>query len=120
MTRTSRVRWALLLLLPALLPSHALAQATGGISGVVSDPSGAPLPGATVSVVNNATGQTRVTNTGAEGFFTVPLLQPGSYRVTASLQGFSTLIRDGIKVTVSETARVNMQLPVGGRAEDVT
>src|SRR5262245_7009758 len=120
MTRTDRCRRALPLLLLTLLPALAHAQATGAISGVVSDPSGAPLPGATVSVVNNATGQTRVANTGADGFFTVPLLQPGSYRVTASLQGFSTLIHDGIKVTVSETARVNMQLPVGGRAEDVT
>jgi outer membrane receptor protein involved in Fe transport len=120
MTRTDRVRWELMLLLAALLPSFALAQATGAISGVVSDPSGAPLPGATVSVVNNATGQTRVASTSADGFFTVPLLQPGSYRVTASLQGFSTLIHDGIRVTVSETARVNLQLPMGGRAEDLT
>ncbi len=104
----------------SLLPSLAWAQATGAISGIVSDNSGAVLPGATVTVVNTATGQTRTATSGSDGFYTVPLLQPGSYRVTVALQGFSTLTRDGVKVTVSETARVNAQLQVGGRSEDVT
>jgi outer membrane receptor protein involved in Fe transport len=107
-------------MLLAVLPLPALAQATGAISGVVSDASGAALPGATVTVVNNATGQTRTATAGADGFYTIPLLQPGTYKVTAALQGFSTLNRDGVKVTVSETARVNVQLSVGGRTEDVT
>jgi hypothetical protein len=119
MTRSTRVGWALAALLAAL-PLPALAQATGAISGVVSDASGAALPGATVTVVNNATGQTRTATSGADGFYTIPLLQPATYKVTATLQGFSTLNRDGVKVTVSETARVNVQLSVGGRTEDVT
>jgi hypothetical protein len=119
MNRTKLVGWSLATLL-ALVPLPALAQATGAISGVVSDASGAALPGASVTVVNSGTGQTRTATAGTEGFYTVPLLQPGTYRVTASLQGFSAMIRDGIKVTVSETARVNLQLPVGGRTEDVT
>jgi len=104
----------------SLLPAPVHAQATGAISGVVTDNSGALLPGVTVSVVNTATGQTRIATSGSDGFYTVPLLQPGTYKVTASLQGFSTLTRDGVRVTVTETARINLQLPVGGRTEDVT
>lgn len=105
-------------LLLAGSPAHA--QATGALSGVVSDNSGALLPGATVTVVNAGTGQTRTATSGGDGFYTVPLLQPGTYKVTAGLQGFSALTRDGVKVTVSETARVNLVLQVGGRTEDVT
>src|SRR5262245_8571650 len=115
--RAGLVAFALAL---ALLPSLGWAQATGAVSGTVTDDSGAVLPGATVTVVNSGTGQTRTAATGGDGFYTVPLLQPGTYRVTVSLQGFSTLIRDGVKVTVSETARVNAKLEVGGRNEDVT
>jgi hypothetical protein len=103
-----------------LLPSRAAAQSSGAVNGVVSDDSGAVLPGATVTVVNTGTGQTRTATSGSDGFYSVPLLQPGTYRLTFTLQGFSTLIRDGVKVTVSETARVNARLEVGGRAEDVT
>jgi outer membrane receptor protein involved in Fe transport len=120
MTRTSRAGSALLALSLAVVPLPALAQATGTISGVVGDASGAALPGVTVTVVSAGTALTRTAITGPDGFYSVPLLQPGSYKVTAALQGFSTHIRDGIKVTVSETARVNLQLSVGGRSEDIT
>src|SRR5262245_27807010 len=115
--RAGLVAFALAL---SLLPSLGWAQATGAVSGTVTDDSGAVRPGATVTLVNYGTVQTRTAATGGDGFYTVPLLQPGTYRVTVSLQGFSTLIRDGVKVTVSETARVNARLEVGGRNEDVT
>jgi len=86
----------------------------------VNDNSGAILPGVSVTVTNTSTGQVRTVTSGTDGFYTVPLLQPGTYKVVGSLSGFSTYTRDGVKVSVSETARVNLQLPVGDRAEEVT
>jgi outer membrane receptor protein involved in Fe transport len=102
------------------LPAAARAQATGTISGAVSDPSGAVLPGATVGVRNEATGQLRTATSATDGFYTVPLLSPGRYEVKASLGGFGTVTRTGVQVSVAETARVNLSLPIGSLTEDVT
>lgn len=96
------------------------AQATGTLVGLVTDESGGILPGVTVEVTSVATGQTRIVQSGPDGFFAVPLLQPGRYDVTASLAGFRTVRREGIAVTVGDTARVDLSLPVGAVEESVT
>jgi len=96
--------------LVATLPSTADAQATGAIGGVIVDQSGAVIPGVTIEVTNTATNQVRTAITGADGYYSVPLLQPGSYAVKATLPGFRTTIRDGVPVAVETTARVDMQL----------
>jgi hypothetical protein len=98
----------------------AYAQATGTIAGLVTDESGAVLPGVTIEVTSGATGQTRSAISGADGFFSVPLLQPGPYAVKGTLQGFRTFIREGITVTVESTSRVDMKLTVGRLEESVT
>ena len=103
-----------------LVPRAATAQATGSIAGVISDESGAVLPGVTVEVTNTATGQLRTAVTGADGYYTVPLLQPGSYEVKATLTGFKPILRKGNTVTVGDTARVDLKLTVGGLEESVT
>ena len=102
-----------------LSPAHAFAQATGTISGVVTDESGAVVPGVTVEVTNTATNQTRTVVTGDDGFYTAPLLQPGPYSVSASLQGFRTSVREGVRVTVESTARVDVKMTVGALEESV-
>ncbi len=107
-------------ILLGLLPARAHAQATGTISGVVSDASGAVVPGASVEATNRGTGQVRGATSGSDGFYTLPLLPPGLYDVKASLQGFTTLVRQGIRVNVAETARVNLGLTMGSLTEDVT
>lgn len=98
----------------------AFAQATGQIAGQVTDPSGAMLPGATVEATNVATGAVRTAVTGADGLYTLPLLQPGLYNVKASLDGFKTAQQDAVRVTVTETARAVFQLAVGQISETVT
>lgn len=105
-----------------IVPSVASAgaQATGTLVGRVTDESGAVLPGVTIEVTNLATGQTRVVQTGPEGLFTVPLVQPGRYDIKASLAGFRTVVRSDIVVTVGDTARVDLRLPVGALEESVT
>ena len=107
------------LCLVALSPGLAFAQATGSISGTVKDESGAVLPGVTVEATNTATNATRTAVTGANGFYTIPLVQPGGYTVKATLQSFSSLSRSGVKVNVSETSLVNFALKVGGTSETV-
>ena len=86
---TFRVALVLLLSLPAF---KALAQTagTGALTGTLSDPSGAVIPGVTVTVTNNDTGQQRNAKTGADGTFTVSLLPPGNYKVKFSATGFKT------------------------------
>src|SRR5262249_43383544 len=66
------------------------------------------------------TAQLRTTTSSAEGFYTVPLLPPGRYEVKASLSGFTTVTRSGVRVTVAETARANLTLQVGSMTENVT
>jgi hypothetical protein len=104
----------------ALAAPGALAQSTGTLSGVVTDESGASLPAALVEVTSPGTGLVRTATSGADGFYTLPLLPPGLYDLKASLGGFTTLIRRGVRVTGSETSRVNLGLKVGARSEDVT
>jgi outer membrane receptor protein involved in Fe transport len=102
------------------LPQAALAQSTGTLSGVVTDNSGAVMPGATVTVTSQATGQVRTATSGSDGFFTVPLLPPGVYNLVVTLSGFNTHKREGVRVSVSESVRVNVQLAIGQLEESVT
>ena len=103
-----------------LLPARARAQATGQITGLVTDNSGAVVPGATVEVTNQATGFTRNAVSERDGVYTIPLLNPGVYEAKASLSGFRTTLRGGIEVAVNGTARVDLQLQVGAISEQVT
>jgi outer membrane receptor protein involved in Fe transport len=103
-----------------LLPLTALAQATGQINGLITDTQGGVLPGVTVEVTNMDTGAVRTTVTGGDGLYTVPLLQPGNYSVKASLNGFKTAVREFVRVTVTETARVAFELEVGQLSEVLT
>ncbi|HEX6215176.1 MAG TPA: TonB-dependent receptor [Vicinamibacterales bacterium] len=103
-----------------LTPAWAHAQATGQINGSVADSSGALLPGVSVEATNTATGAIRTAVTGSDGLYTIPLLPPGDYTVKATLQGFRVAQRDGVRVTVTETARVAFQLEVGQLSETIT
>jgi len=119
----TRQRWFVLYAWAATLFLSApavRAQSTGALTGAVTDPSGAALSGATVTATSRSTSQARSVTSGADGFFTIPLLPPGLYDVAVSLQGFSTLRREGVRITVAETARIGAQLAVGQLSEDVT
>ncbi len=103
-----------------LMPAPAYAQATGSLTGVVTDQSGAVLPGVTIDVTNVATNQSRNAVTGSDGFYSVLLLQPGRYDVKATLPGFKTVVHTGATVSVGDTGRVDLKLTVGGIEEAVT
>src|SRR5438552_18782341 len=107
------------LLLLVLVPAVAFAQAS--ITGVVKDASGAVLPGVTVEASSPALiEKTRNVISDGEGLYKIVDLRPGSYVVTFSLSGFSTVKREGIELTAGFTATVNAELRVGAVAETVT
>ncbi len=96
------------------------AQTQGGISGLVTDSSGAAVPGATVTVTNTATSGTRNTTTNAEGLYTFPAVPPGFYELKVELQGFKTAEIRSFKVDVQQTVRVDVPLQIGALDETVT
>jgi hypothetical protein len=115
-----RIASAFLFLCFSCLPSFAAAQATGAITGIATDASGAVLPGVTIDVTSRDTSQVRTAVTGADGFYTIPLVNPGLYQIKATLSGFRTTVRDAITVVVNETVRGDMVLQVGQVEEQVT
>ncbi|MGH9258266.1 MAG: carboxypeptidase regulatory-like domain-containing protein, partial [Vicinamibacterales bacterium] len=103
----------------AILPSVALAQAS--ITGVVRDSSGAVLPGVTVEASSPALiEKVRSATTDGTGQYRIENLRPGTYTVAFTLGGFSTVRREGIELTGTFTATVNVDLRVGGLQETVT
>lgn len=98
----------------------ALAQAgRGSISGTVTDPAAAVIPGAKVILLNPATGATQQTVTSAAGLYNFISLNPGVYKVTVSHEGFQTVAQDKITVTVDQVTAANIMLPVGAVSETV-
>src|SRR3989454_11854786 len=99
-------RIVLALCLTGLLASPALAQ-TGQINGVITDNTGAVLPGATVKAVEVATGLSRDTVTGADGRYIFTSLRPTTYDITAELQGFRTAQRKGVVLQANQYLTVS-------------
>ncbi len=108
---------ALLLVTPSL--SHAQIGGGGSIQGTVLDTSGAPVPGATVTATNVATGIQTVRQTTQAGVFALTPLQPGEYRVTVSLDGFQTFARNGVIVDALSVVGLNATLQIGNITQEV-
>jgi hypothetical protein len=99
--------------------SVAYAQLTAQIAGTISDSSGAVIPDASVAVVNEDTGIRWDAKTNSTGNYSVPLLQPGNYRIRVESQGFRPVNRSQIRLDVAQTARVDFSLEVGTAAESI-
>src|SRR6516165_2645576 len=84
----------------------------GTIVGNVTDPSGAVVPNAKVDALNVQTGVTHSTTSDSAGMYRVPDLQEGTYRVSISVQGFSTVVLQNVGVTVNTVKRADAQLQV--------
>lgn len=118
-TRSNSMKSKLLFLCGALfltagLPSPAWAQAVGEIVGIVTDPSGAVVPSAKVTAVQEGTGFTRSTVSGASGTYTIPNLVVGTYTVTAEVGGFKTGTATGITLDVAQQREVDFRLTMAG------
>ncbi len=92
-------------------------QAT--VQGVITDSTGGRIPGAEIKVTNVANGTSQSVLTNDEGFYSIPFLTPGTYRLEVSLTGFGTARRDNLKLDVDKTARVDVELQIGEMAQTV-
>jgi len=115
--------WAacgLLSLFVGVLSIGLLAQSfQGGLRGVVKDPQGV-IPGATVTLVNDQNGVSRETVTNGVGEYSFPAIEPALYTVRASVQGFKTFERKGVRIGTQEFLALDIQLEVGGLEETIT
>jgi len=102
-----------------LLAGSCLAQDRGTIRGVLTDPSGAAVPEATVTVKNVNTGLTQTTKTSTDGVYNILYLPAGSYTVTAEKTGFKKAETNGVEVHVATVASVDVTLTVGGVDQSV-
>ena len=114
-----RVALLLVCLLAMSTPSFAQTGATGAIAGTVRDQTGAIVPAAEVTVRNVATNETRQVPTQTNGSFVVPLLPPGDYTLEVRMGGFAPLTRAGIRVNVTETANLTLDLQLEGVTDTV-
>jgi outer membrane receptor protein involved in Fe transport len=115
-----RSRILLLFCVLGFAGSSELFAQTATISGVVHDQSGALIPGAQAVVASTDTGSQRAVTTDSRGHFLVPQLPPGRYQVTVTKEGFETLVRSGITLTVGQSANLNLALSVGAINQQVT
>ena len=124
-SHSRRLAVAATLALPALAPAlllpsaTAFAQATGTISGTVTDATGATVPNAAVLFHGNDTNSDQKTTADAAGLYTLPNLQPGSYSLTVTSPGFGT-INQNVTVYVGTRINIDIKLPVNNTTETVS
>lgn len=118
---TAALACAVLILGSASTTSVVYAQAgSSAVTGMISDETGAALPGVAVTITHDESGVTRSATTGTDGRFLATAMRPGRYTVVAELASFSTATRTDVTLTVGSTATVNLTMTVAGRAESIT
>src|SRR5437667_7546293 len=111
LTRTS-------LFLFLILP-YALAQTQSRLDGVVTDPTGALIAGATVVARNVATGVTYTAKSNESGIYTLPFLPPAEYELTCEMLGFKKVVRAGVMLTTGSSQNLDLRMDVGDVTETV-
>src|SRR5262247_1450483 len=106
-------------LMLAALSSSAFAQSTATLQGAITDPSGAVVSGAKVTVRNQATGSERIVQTDSNGNYQIAALPPGIYRVEAQAQGFGSQTVNDVTLEVSRIVVQNFLFLVGDRSPRV-
>jgi hypothetical protein len=105
----------------SLVPAALAAQSVSGtILGVITDSTGAVMPGATVTLTNTGTGLVRVLLADSSGEYTAPSLPTGRYAVKAELSGFKTVTVADVELGVDQRQRVNIRLELGAMEESIT
>jgi hypothetical protein len=104
-----------------LVPPPATAQVLyGSLTGLVSDQTGASIPGAEVTATHVETARVTTTTSDAEGRYSFVNIPAGSYEIRVTADGFRSLTQTGVTVSVNQVARVNLQLELGQVTETVT
>jgi outer membrane receptor protein involved in Fe transport len=110
----------LLLMFAGASSLQAQSASTGALAGLVTDPSGGSIAGATVTATSLGTGQSRSTTTESDGSYKISLLPPGNYSVKFSASGFKTSEVLSITVDITETPVLNRSLEIGAQTQSVT
>jgi hypothetical protein len=100
-----------------VLPQADVSTAT--LKGMITDPNGAVVAGASVTAKNLATGITRTAKSNEEGGYQIPLLQPGQYELKVEAAGFETKVASPIELTVGQILVYNVEMRIGGVATEV-
>lgn len=117
MSRILKCAFALLAVFASL--SCSLWAQTGSVTGRVTDASGAVVPGTQIRIIQEATGVERTVTANDVGYYTVPLLLPGEYRMEVEQPGFRGVTRRGIILQVDQRAEINFILEIGSVSEQV-
>lgn len=124
---TGKLKAAFLLRLSLILIASVIAfsgmalaqQPLGNVSGVVTDPNGEVVKGATVTATSLATGASRTATTNDQGFFLIPTLQAGDYKLVIEYTGFARFIFERVVIEVGQTARADASMKIAGATESV-
>ncbi len=117
------LRFAVAAVAVLIVSSHGIAQnavSTGEVIGIVTDSSGAVVPGVRVELTNIETGITLTNRTNATGLYSFPTLSVGNYSVRFTANGFETGFIPSVTVSIGRTASAGMQLRVGAASQQVT
>lgn len=118
-----KIRAAAVLALAALLAVSLdtfAQQGTSELRGVVTDPQQSALPGVTVMIKNEETGNFRQTTTDAQGVYFIGGIAPGRYELTADLSGFAPFRKRGIRLEVGRTATIDARMSLTAMAEEIS
>ncbi|MGH9620986.1 MAG: carboxypeptidase-like regulatory domain-containing protein, partial [Bryobacteraceae bacterium] len=94
-------------------------QPTAQVTGIITDASGAVVPGATITVTNVNTGVAATTKSNNSGNYLFPVVQPGMYNIGVQKSGFDQITRTGIELVVSQIARFDFTLRVGAAKQTI-
>ncbi len=108
------------IILATLLTALALSAQNAQIRGVVTDPSGSSVPGAAISITNNATGVVRESISNGQGIYRLPLLPPGKYTMQVSKEGFKSIRQREIVLQIDDLATLDIHLEVGPQSQSVS
>ena len=118
--RSRRLCFGLLCLGLLLLPAAGFGQEKAVLTGTVTDPSGAVIPGVKITVTGTLTGVARTLETNTSGAYLAPELVPGTYEIKAEAPGFKTYSQTGIVLNVNDRVRVDIPMQVGQVTQNVT
>ena len=113
--KSRRIFCAVLMVVTGLLIAAAARaqQATGAITGAVTDPSGAPVPGATVTVTDADRGTSLKTLSNTDGLYNFPQLPIGTYQLRVEANGFQTSVANSVSLALNQTAKIDFPMALG-------